>query len=362
MKKMLSITMILLVTLSMFSIFAPQVEAQEIVWNTNPTPLPTTLSDHGSVVYNDRIYVLGGITGPEDSSVANVYFAETNPDGTIDSWVATESLPEPRGYLTASVVTWSNFLYVVGGHKSGPSPGERNNVWYAQINPDGTLGSWITTTPMPWPSRNHMTVVWNGRIYIGGGTDGYGWRDKVAYAEINPDGSLGSWTYTTSLPLAYGHMGVLVHNGIIYLIGGSSTWGGPGLSHSEVYYASINPDGSVGSWNPTTPLPDRRHWFGAVLMDENIYVIGGSKDPEGTVHDTVWRAEINDDGTVGSWIELQSIPKAITMHTSAVCKGRIYVMGGMAKVNDSWIRKDAIYSSSPSVAPDLKSRFPQILK
>jgi len=338
MKRVLLSMMSLAFSILMLSMTVPNMAGSVgIVWLTNPTPLPDINGGHGSVLYNNRIYIIGGHVGPY-LVVNAVHFAEMLEDGSIASWTPTTPLPEPRSYIRYGVVIWNNYLYVVGGH-DGIS-GERNTVFYTEINSDGSLKGWVTTTSLPWNRRDHFAVVWNGRIYVGGGTDGYGWNDNVAYAEINPDGSLGSWSSTTSLPLAYGAMSAIVYNGRIYLIGGTSTWGGPGLSHSEVYYASVNADGTIGSWTATTPLPDRRELLGVALMDDAIFVTGGMKTPEITFHDEAYKAEINPDGTVGSWQELQNLPEPREFHTSFAYKGRVYVIGGVY-----YEYKDTIYYS-----------------
>jgi len=338
MKKRLWSLIVLVVVFLISSVLTSMMaKAQEMVWNTNPTSLPSGIAYHASVVHNNKIYVIGG-TSPISIS-ARVFFADISSDGTISSWTETTSLPEPRGGITNAVTMWNNFIYAAGGN-SASSPGERNDVWYAEIKADGTLGNWMTTTPMPWRARQHFAVMWDGWIYIGGGTDGYGWKDYVAYAKINPDGSLGNWNYTTSLPLAYGAMGALASNGKIYLIGGTSTWGGPGLSHKEVYYASINPDGSLGTWLATTPLPGERENSGAVLFGKDIYVTGGQKTPENIVYGTVYRSTINMDGSIGTWQSLQNLPEPREGHSSVIFGNRIYTLGGTYKGY-----KDTIYYS-----------------
>jgi N-acetylneuraminic acid mutarotase len=342
MKKTLWIAVVFLVAASTFALYVQSIlpaSAQEIVWNVSTTPLPSASEGHASVVYNNRIYVIGG--ADEHGLKAEVFFSDASPNGAITSWTATTPLPEPRTDITNAATIWNNYIYVVGG-QGGGSPGERNTVWYAEIKSDGTLGSWIVTTSIPWSGRMHFARVWNGRIYVGGGAYyGTGLTDSVVYAEINSDGSLGNWIYTTSLPLAYGAMGAIVKDGKIYLIGGTSTWGGPGLSHNEVFYATINSDGSIGSWLATTPLPDRRETTGAILLGEDIYVIGGLKNPEHVLYDTVWKGTIDLDGTIKDWQSLQSLPEPTEWPGSVAFDDRIYVFGGY---HNGF--KDTIYYSS----------------
>jgi len=347
MKKILSIVMVTLIVLSTFLILALHVKAQEIVWNTNPTPLPVPLIEHASVVYNGKIYVLGG-SSIDGNRRNTVYFADILPDRTVGTWMTTTPLPQAREDFEA--VVWNGFVYVMGGSTTGGA--YLDTVLHAQIQSDGTLADWMATTSLPTAVAGYASALWNGRIYviIGGWP---GWKGEVYYAEINPDSSLGDWNPTTSLPAPRRAPVAAVRNDIIYVIGGQypST-----VYHSTVYYATVNSDGSIGAWSATESLPTKIQNARAVLVDEDIYVIGG--DDGFTRLDTVFRPSINPDGTIESWTPVQdSLPEPITGHVCVVSEGIIYVLGGTG--TDGY--KDTIYYSSPlaPVEPDFEiSVFP----
>jgi len=334
MKKILTLAIIVILCLSTFSILAPQVKAEEIVWNTNPTPLPVPLTEHASVVYNGKIYVLGGNT-ISWIWLDTVYLADILPDGTISGWTTTTPLPQVRGDFEA--VAWNGFIYVLGGSTTGGV--YLDTTLYAQIQPDGTLGGWMTTTSLPTTVAGFASAVWNGRIYvIVGGWPG--WKDEVYFAEINPDGSIGSWNPTSSLPAPRRSPAAIVRDSVIYVIGGQY---GSGTYHDTVYYATINPDGSVGSWSTTNSIPVGRENAEAVLSNDDIYVIGGNQRSwEGLIYDTIFRATINPDGTIQSWTQVQdSLPEPRMTHTSVVFEDIIYVLGGV----DTDAIKDTVYYS-----------------
>jgi len=337
MKKVLSLVMIGFLWSSIFSVLAIRVRAQEIVWNTNPTPLPVPLHEHASVVYNGKICVLGG-SSTDGNRRNTVYFADILPDGTVGTWMENPTpLPEVREDFEA--VAWNGFVYVLGGSTTGGA--YLNTVLYAQIQSDGTLADWMTTTSLPTTVAGYASSVWNGRIYviIGGWP---GWKGEVYYAEINPDGSIGDWNPTTSLPAPRRAPAVAVRDDMIYVMGGQYP---SVVYHSTVYYANVNPDGSVGAWSTTESLPTKIQNARAVLVDEDIYVIGG--DDGFTKLDTVFGPSINPDGTIESWTPVQdSLPEPITGHACVVSEGVIYVIGGTG--TDGY--KDTIYYSSPPVA------------
>ena len=337
MKKMLSLIIIGLLGLSMFLMFLSwTAEAQEIVWNTNPTPLPNSSSFHMSIVHNGRIYVISGYID-EGVLVPDVYFADINSDGTVGSWVPTTPLPEWRSEGTA--VSWNNFVYVIAGR--GPPWGgrsEQNTVFSAYIRSDGQIEKWNNEPNLPERLLNHAAVVWNGRIYVLGGWNGYSSQDKTYYAEINSvDGSLGNWNENPiDLPFPWESTCASVHDGRIYMFGG---WHGPnGPPHDKVYSASIETDGTVGIWDENPSLPEERAWTRCALINDDIYVVGGSSGPS-IAEKTVYKAKLG-----GDWTEVQSIPEARIGHSVVTFQGRIYVTGGH---DSEWRCYDTIYYSSP---------------
>lgn len=91
--------------------------------------------------------------------------------------------------------------------------------------------------------------------------------DTVQMADINPDGTLGSWSSATSLPLPLAGLDAVVVDGEIYVIAGHTT-GGPVVS--DVFAAHIQPDGSLGAWATETSLPASRNEHSAVLHNQII--------------------------------------------------------------------------------------------
>lgn len=351
--KIIALAFVLLLLVSTLSIIIPlKVEAKEITWNTNPTPLPSPTRFHVSVMHNDSVYVIGGAVA-EQSVIPEVYFANVSLDGAVGSWGTTTPLPEGRG--AASAVVWNDFVYLIGG--CGPIGGERNTVFYAQIGSDGTIGNWTTTTPLPLGLQSVAGFVWKEVIYVAGGWTGSEHRSTVYYAETNPDGSLASWHTTTSLPSPRAGMCALVYDDVVYMIGGLNSGG----SLNSVIYASINLDGTLGPWIDTTSLPESRSYVRAVLIGDSIYVVGGEtwdtvvETPKKTVFETA----VKPDRTVGDWTQLQDLPEARLGHTVIAFQNRIYAIGGEDKVGEEWITKDTIYRSSRAGTPAVSLLSPR---
>ena len=278
------------------------------------TSFPTARNGHASVAYNGYLYVIAGANA---SSLGEVQYAPINANGTVGSWTATTSIT-PARYGHTSVVYNGN-LYVIGGSNSGIC---YNDVFYAQINTNGSLGTWTATTGFNTARYRHTSVVHNGNLYVIGGETESAYFNDVQYAPINADGTVGTWTATTSFTTGRSSHGTVLYNGKLYVIGGTRSAG----PLNDVQYAPINTDGTVGTWTATTSFPTARYSHTSVAYDGYLYVLGGRYGA--TDLNDVQYAPINNDGTVGTWTATTSFPTARSEHASLVYNGYVYVIGG----------------------------------
>ncbi len=164
--------------------------------------------------------------------------AKINSDGTLGKWVLeADTLLVP--IYGAAAVCKNGYIYVIGGDVYPYQP--TTIVQYTQANPDGSLQPWQQTSSMLQQRVNHAAVECQGYIYV---MDGNPWKaalNSVGYAQINPDGTLGEWAYTSSNQLGRWIPSAQAYNGYVYVLGGYAS--GP---TATVEYASINPDGSLG--------------------------------------------------------------------------------------------------------------------
>ncbi len=240
---------------------------------TTPLPegtYPDGLSWHTSVVVHDRLYVLGGSVDLDYYD--KVSFAPINPNGTVGSWVTTASLP--AGLRLSQAVAINDRIYVIGGRT--PS-GDSNQVYFATPNPaNGQISGWSTTTPLPYGTRGHMVAVQDGRLYIMGGTDGIVISPKVFYAQPDPvSGDIPSYTETTPMKNnLYGAAG-LAYNGVVFTIAGAINQ----VNVPSAYVAAnlIGLSGGLGGWQDTSLVAPERLYHAAVCSDDGwLYVIHGN--------------------------------------------------------------------------------------
>ena len=322
--------------------------------------LPVPLMSFAIGFYNNRVYIIGGNNGTH-GPFASVYYASILADGSIGEWYSTTPLPEGRAWSSQQeAVVYNNRIYVIGGR--GPYPPqriERNTVWFANINADGSLGKWISTTSLPDCVNSHITTIWNGRIYVIGGWTGYSWLNKVYYSNINADGSISSWSSTTSLPQPRGHdQAGMAYNGVLYELGGQY-YSGSFKLHNTVYYAAVNNDGTVSGWTATSLLPHELGGHTVSILGGKMYVIGGYYIGSTVYLNEVYSAQIQSIGSLGSWSQEPSLPEKRTRHSSLAHDSRIYVFGGQDENGES---VDTIYclgfvetQNSPPTAPYITS-------
>jgi N-acetylneuraminic acid mutarotase len=303
-------------------------------WQTGNNTGFTGRDSYGSVVVNGYVYIIGGLnSGGTLQSI--VQYAKLLPNGNVGNWVNGVSLPEVREGLTA--VTANGYIYVMGGETTGGTI--RSSIYYAKVNPDGSLNNWQTATnSMPNTLEYLAGVTLNGYIYAIGGFDG----SNVAttyYAKLNVDGSISAWS-TASATLAFTARGVsaTTANGYIYVAGGN------GAADS---YGKPNATGNITGWGSVMAnLPADRGYGALNAMNGYLYYVAGGSSGfnPSTYNANVYFGPINTtDGSVNSWacqgsandctgvtpINGTSLPdKRFAIGDGLQYNGYIYVIGG----------------------------------
>ena len=173
-------------------------------------------------------------------------FAATT--GTVAAWQIDDVVPDNLAWTSA--ITYNGYIYLISGANDFVYT---NNVYYAKLGGDGSIGPWNTTVNAPYVGSSISMTAHNGYLYYIGGYNGTSITPSAYYAKINADGTLSNWTSTTdTTPNAWSGASVVVNNNYIYMLGGDT---GSGYDDS-VTYAAINPDGSIGSWTATSSLPE----------------------------------------------------------------------------------------------------------
>src|SRR5580658_5146048 len=82
------------------------------------------------------------------------------------------------------------------------------------------------------------------------------------------------WVQTTSLPDTYTYQSLAYASGYLYQAGGTS--GSNGIfDGTNVFYAQVQSNGTIGSWNAATSLPESVFYHAGVAASGFVYVLGG---------------------------------------------------------------------------------------
>jgi len=259
--------------------------------------------------------------------------------GDITDWAESTVANPSASYGITQVISAKGFVYQF-------RPSTPNNCYRAVVGSGGSLGSWTTvSTGLHATNLVGMEFLWAGdRLYILGGLDytsGHAVSSTaVSYADINTDGSIGSWTAAASLPSGRSVGCVVALPSRLYYIGGQQIRYTTEFtvfvydSKSEVYYVDLDTDGIItGSWSTSAnALPDLRGNAGVALAGSTIYILGGDKNS--TKQSSIYTATVSGS-TISSWSTSgYGLPAAMTGPSTCVTEDTLYVIGGIGGSNE----------------------------
>ncbi len=286
--------------------------------NNTPLYLGGMLGGGFATTYNGYLYFT------PDQNGSGVYYAAMNSNGTLGSWAQANSIPTSN-IGGEGFVAGNGYLYSIGGGYNMYNGTATVN--YAPINGGGSLGTWATTTQLPYVPNpptsltNDVTaLVYNGYLYNFG--DGDDCTNAIVFATINGNGTVGSWTTAASLPSvgSCSSYSVAAYNGYAYIY----------FDGSDIYYAQINSNGTIGSWTKSSVSMPTNPETGNIFFANNgyLYSITGSGAGNGSTY--TYYAKIGTGGSIGSWSTGTRYPVAADGGASGVANGYIYAITGFS--------------------------------
>lgn len=340
-------------------------------WCTNSVyDLPTPLQGLSLIAYNGYLYAIGG-SNSGGTPQTNVYIAKLGANGepqlwhpsggTPGYWYQDTALSNARSYFGA--VAYNNRMYLLGGLTTSSTVLSSNTVQYADINPMGTLTAWSTSGMSALgTARYGLTAqVYNDTLYAIGGNATLGGTpvSTVEYAKLNSDGSMNSWVTTSSMVtsgrLTLGGSFSTIYGGYVYITGGCTTVNASGYCTSianDVQLASINADGSLAEWNTIIGLSNDRFGHTLIGWQGGLYRLGGCRAQDAGTGECTNAALDVDYGVINPDGEASTVANSVTsgnapctgaspyscdlpsasvgnmLNASVIVNGYLYIMGG----------------------------------
>jgi len=236
-------------------------------WTTKK-PMPTPRWGFAIAAYQNKVYVIGGITSTDPRTGLGIYCSLNEVyDPLADTWESKTSMPTARAYFDANVVNGK--IYHIGGFPNQPSPdyplvSDVNEVY------DPATDSWIAKAPIPTAVYGYASAVVNNKIYV---ISGQG-VNRVNLNQIY-DPEAGTWSYGAPIPTDVHYAAAGATTGVaapkrIYVLGGNAHGAMDSCDLNQVY----DPEGNT--WTTGAQMPTPRRSFGVAVVNDVLYAIGGS--------------------------------------------------------------------------------------
>jgi N-acetylneuraminic acid mutarotase len=287
----------------------PQIAARQPqggAWASTP-PMPIFRSEHNATVLNGKIYVGGGLAGPNQFFTATTdVFQVYDPLAAI--WTNLTPLPERLHHF--GIATLNGRIYVTGGY-TGDDFNIDNKAVYVYTPQARQQASWKQVANMPSERAAHASVAAGGLLYVVGGVG----PDAAATWTYNP--ATNAWSASrVSLPTLREHITAAVVNDRIYVISGR--WGSQNIGTVEEYNPATN------TWTSKAPIPTARSGITSAVLDGKIHVTDGE---DLSSANTYYQHEVYDPAT-DTWATLPRMPTARHGLASGAANGRWFVIGG----------------------------------
>ena len=236
-------------------------------WTEATSDAPWDLRDSSAAVeFQGKMWILGGIVGEADGQLVNDIWTSTN--GTDWTKVTTVGTMW-KARCSHKALVFDNKIWILGGvvQETNGSQPSANDVW---SSPDGIHWTEVTAAAQ-WPARyNHAVAVFNGKMWVMGGwsaltsNDVWSSVDGATWTQVTPSGSI--WT-------ARHGAGAAVHDGKMWVMGGLARIGQAFGYVNDVWSTT---DGQT--WSQVTvnsPSWAARYTHSVLVSEGAMWLFGG---------------------------------------------------------------------------------------
>ncbi|XP_076314539.1 beta-scruin-like isoform X2 [Tachypleus tridentatus] len=188
-------------------------------------------SHHCMVVFNDKIYVIGG---RDDSGRLSASVESYVP--AIDEWNQEKHMPLPR--MGMAVVSHRGYIWVMGGVTTTTGGNMNSSVLDDVLCYDPALGQWVNGRPLRIARAFGSAVECDGKIWLFGGAAPT--QDENNYLVSLPaidtyDDKILDWTQKATLSCPRHSCVVVAIESCLYVIGGINSHELSATSRNELY-------------------------------------------------------------------------------------------------------------------------------
>lgn len=235
-------------------------------WTLGKKP-PIEFHHFQPVVYGDKVYIIGALTGryPAETPVDHVYFYNT----LNDTWNKSDAIPKDRLRGSTGNIIKDDIIYITCGISNGHIDGHKN--WTDSYNV--TSGEWEILSDAPRARDHFQAVEANNKIYLLAGR-----RSKApdsTFVDTEPkvdvyDIANRSWTtLDNKIPTQRaGNMAIRYQDDIL-VIGGESIQ--QTEAHNEVEALNLK----TSTWHAYPNLNQGRHGTGVIQYNDALYIASG---------------------------------------------------------------------------------------
>ena len=245
------------------------------VW-THKGNTPFEIHHFQAVAYKNNIYVIGGMTGgyPHEKPLENIYIYNAK----TDQWQKGPAMPVGRLRGSSGTVVYKDKIYLVGGIQDGHFDG--TVTWMDEFDPE--TGIWRTMPDAPRGRDHAHAVVIGHKLYFAAGRRTSAKTKEVIQLTIPEvdvfDFKTNHWTTlpsTENLPTLRAGGTAVAFKNMLVVMGGESSTQVP--SHNEVEAFNTK----TGNWTKLPHLITGRHDTQAIVYKNKIYIAAGAPNRGG---------------------------------------------------------------------------------
>ncbi len=228
---------------------------------------PIELHHFQPIVYKDKVYVIGALTGPypKEKPVEHIYIY----DPKLNEWTKGAAIPNDRLRGSTGVALYQEKIYVVCGIKNGHIGDHKK--WLDVYDPD--KDTWTKLADAPRARDHFQAVVKDGQLYIIAGRLSKA-PDEVFLHPVKEvdiyNIAQNKWsTSKNNLPTLRAGNAAIVYGEEILILGGESA--SQKMAHNEVEGFHTQDH----TWRNYPNLIHGRHGTGIVPIGKNIVIASG---------------------------------------------------------------------------------------